>query len=402
LLNRLLCGTDKRHTSLYTTLEEMTAIQRVTNATIANIRDELIRANHKSAGSFDREDKIALRRMMSRYWDNSSPFALDLVGAVIRQGTFISKMHSIGWVRSPTAPSTMTRLLTKYLRFIDLMAAHPFQTLVPTLDIDLAWHTHQLSPPAYYAYTVLKTKRFISHDDKIEQTKLSNAFEKTSKIYQKEYNELYSECICWYCSAIRVSHPPRPKRRFNFNFRSKSQSPTKIETQFSLLNESSTPPAVDTTSHISAHSSINSQTTTGALIEANTFARLEDNYLEACEYAAAKRKKKGYSVIPIASNWWDDTHSYPAAFGCEFRVPDYAPYMPDPSVTPGLYAENPRCAAPDPGLGGSCAPVGMDGMVEGNGGLDDPLIVGKRVSRIARSRDMVAAHRYAPSCSGCY
>ncbi|RAL00575.1 uncharacterized protein BO80DRAFT_425395 [Aspergillus ibericus CBS 121593] len=26
--------------------------------------------------------------MLSRYWDNASPFALDLVGAVIRQGTF--------------------------------------------------------------------------------------------------------------------------------------------------------------------------------------------------------------------------------------------------------------------------------------------------------------------------
>jgi Glycine-rich domain-containing protein-like len=381
----------------------MTAVQRVTNATIADIRDEFIRANHKSASVFFREAKIAFRRMMSRYWDNSSPFALDLVGAVIRQGTFISKMHSIDWVRSPTAPSTMTRLLTKYLRFIDLMAAHPLETLVPTLDIDLAWHTHQLSPPAYYAYTVLKTKRFINHDDKIEQTTLNNAFETTSQIYQKEYNELYSECVCWYCSAIRVSHPLRPKRRFNFNFRSNSQSPTKIETQVSLLSQSSPPPAVHTAVHISAHSSISSQTTTGALIEANTFARLEDNYLEAWEYAAAKGKKKGSPAIPRASRMGDDIHSYPAAFGCEVRVPNHAPYMPDPSVTPGLYAENPRCAAPDLGVGGDCAPVGMYGMVEGNGKgrLSYPLIAGRGVSCIARPPAMVAAYHSDPNCSGC-
>lgn len=33
--------------------------------------------------------------MMSRYWDNSSPFALDLVGAVVRQGTFFQKMDKL-------------------------------------------------------------------------------------------------------------------------------------------------------------------------------------------------------------------------------------------------------------------------------------------------------------------
>lgn len=33
-----------------------------------------------------REERFAVRKMMSRYWSNSSMFALDLVGAVIRQG----------------------------------------------------------------------------------------------------------------------------------------------------------------------------------------------------------------------------------------------------------------------------------------------------------------------------
>jgi hypothetical protein len=33
--------------------------------------------------------RISIRRMMSRYWGNSSQFALDLVGAVIRQGEFM-------------------------------------------------------------------------------------------------------------------------------------------------------------------------------------------------------------------------------------------------------------------------------------------------------------------------
>ncbi len=56
-----------------------------------------------------------------RYWDNSSPFALDLVGAVIRQGSFIEKMHNIDWLHSPALPSTMKRLLVKYQRFVTIM-----------------------------------------------------------------------------------------------------------------------------------------------------------------------------------------------------------------------------------------------------------------------------------------
>jgi len=35
--------------------------------------------------------RICVRKMMSRYWDNFSPFALDLSGAVMRQGIFVEK-----------------------------------------------------------------------------------------------------------------------------------------------------------------------------------------------------------------------------------------------------------------------------------------------------------------------
>lgn len=111
----------------------------------------------------------------------------------------------------------MMRLITKYQRFIDIIAQNPGHVAVPTLDVDLAWHTHQLSPRSYYDYTVEKTTknndsvtgkdgRFIDHDDKINETKLTSSFEWTSKIYQETYHEVYSECTCWYCESIRVSH----------------------------------------------------------------------------------------------------------------------------------------------------------------------------------------------------
>ena len=85
-------------------------------------------------------ERVAIRRMMSRYWNNSSVFALDLVGAVIRQGSFIEKMHALDWLHSPTLKSTMTRLLTKYSRYFEILKTYPRHVAVPTLDVDLAWY----------------------------------------------------------------------------------------------------------------------------------------------------------------------------------------------------------------------------------------------------------------------
>lgn len=65
--------------------------------------------------------------------------ALDLIRAVIRQGTFIEKMHSIDWIHSPALASTQQRLMNKYDRYFAILARHPNQLVVPTLDIDLAW-----------------------------------------------------------------------------------------------------------------------------------------------------------------------------------------------------------------------------------------------------------------------
>src|ERR1700722_14909158 len=36
-----------------------------------------------------------------------------------------------------------------FYRFLDLMSTSPASFFVPTLDIDLAWHTHQLSSTQY-------------------------------------------------------------------------------------------------------------------------------------------------------------------------------------------------------------------------------------------------------------
>lgn len=156
--------------------------------------------------------RVAVRRMMSYYNDNPSIFALDLASAVMRQSNFIQKMQLIDWLHSPALSSTAVRVILKYQRFYEIMK--PGQMAVPTLDIDLAWHTHQLMPTEYWKYTIAKKDRFVDHDDKVSEHKLSDAFAKTSATYQAMFNEPYSECTCWYCEAIHASIAKYPDRKW--------------------------------------------------------------------------------------------------------------------------------------------------------------------------------------------
>jgi hypothetical protein len=59
------------------------------NAKFGNLLTAKVNGKPVQAKLVKKPDRIAVRRMMSRYWGNSSPFALDLVGAVVRQGQFM-------------------------------------------------------------------------------------------------------------------------------------------------------------------------------------------------------------------------------------------------------------------------------------------------------------------------
>ncbi|KAF2226108.1 hypothetical protein BDZ85DRAFT_294466 [Elsinoe ampelina] len=147
--------------------------------------------------------KLFIRRTMSSYWSNSSPFSIDLVSAVVRQSTFITKMHDLSWLTAPHLLQITSRALLRYTRFFTLLSGTTTSLCVPTLDIDLAWHTHQLRPRRYLSHSLLATGRFVDHDDKIPELSLSNAFILTSAAYQSRYKEPYAECLCWHCACTR-------------------------------------------------------------------------------------------------------------------------------------------------------------------------------------------------------
>lgn len=98
-----------------------------------------INASQNKPDFVAKNSRIAVRKMFSHYWNNSSIFGIELVGAVLRQGTFVQKMKKLDWLHSPGVMTTAQRLIVKYHRFILLAADAPKKTVVPTLDVDLAW-----------------------------------------------------------------------------------------------------------------------------------------------------------------------------------------------------------------------------------------------------------------------
>ncbi|KAL4890841.1 hypothetical protein BDV59DRAFT_194767 [Aspergillus ambiguus] len=306
-------------------------------------------------------EKVAFRRMMSRYWDNVGPFALDLVGAVIRQGTFVQKMDDIDWLHSPTVKETMLRLIQKYVVFFSIMCTNPRRMAVPTLDVDLAWHTHQLSPFRYYAYSTYMSKMgcrfqiFIDHDDKIAEDALSDGFEWTSKMYKKITNgELYSECTCWYCEATRASDLYSRLIVSSNTSRARNAADN-------LHNRPDVSSDPNKNPHISAHNAVRPSPDIIADARRVKFLQLQSKY-EKARRRAEKRdgKKKGDDKRAA-----DDPgiYAYPFIWGYPVAVPYYAPYACDPGVHADTYPCNPACMSLDVGGHGNCAAGTCGGAV---------------------------------------
>ncbi|KAF3483895.1 uncharacterized protein GIQ15_03219 [Arthroderma uncinatum] len=279
-----------------TTFEYTPDLQKDTSGTMFKARDILGQAI-QNGGRTRPNERIAVRRMMSRYWENSSPFALDLVGAVVRQGVFIDKMDKIDWLHSPALESTMARLIDKYVIFFRIIAQNKGKLVVPTLDVDLAWHTHQLKPQRYYAYSMQLTQTFVNHDDKVVETQLTDGFEWTSKQYQKiTGGGIYSECTCWYCEAVREPH-------VHALFSTSAPTARKNAAQLRIRDDISPDP--DKNPHISAHNSVREPETPASRAKANLkFLELRNRHYKMLKRAGKRGDNNNKNQEGIPMYYW--------------------------------------------------------------------------------------------------
>ncbi|KAL4963651.1 uncharacterized protein BDV14DRAFT_201617 [Aspergillus stella-maris] len=125
-----------------------------------------------------------------------------LVSNVERQCIFIDKMHAHRWIRSPAVHGTLTRAVKRYNNFLHLFRLYPSTFFVPTLDVDLVWHTHQLSASIYRSFVVDRVGKFINHEDKIGRGTLDTGFSSAETLYRLRFGEQYRVCLCWGCEGI--------------------------------------------------------------------------------------------------------------------------------------------------------------------------------------------------------
>lgn len=331
-------------------VQDMLGVRSLIEFTISSL-SVMAKANGGNGTRLSVEQKTSMRKMMAHYWENSSIFGLDLVGAVMRQGTFVQKMHDIDWIHSPTISATIAKLIRKYTVFFDIMVKHK-KTTVPTLDVDLAWHTHQLSPSRYFKYSRAQSRKygieiFINHDDKVDEGKLSEAFQWTCKVYASATNgEVYSECICWYCEAVREA---TTNSKFPF-IKSSSSSRNARSVAERLRGNSKIPSSTEETPHISAHTAVSVQDASG---KSRTMAKTCEMQLRAAWEKVHRRAHKSGNA---ASNEHSDAYTRQLkVWGQPYALSFYAPYMCDPGINKCLYASNPSCRSAGLASYGNCA-----------------------------------------------
>ncbi|KAI8802895.1 hypothetical protein BJ742DRAFT_857958 [Cladochytrium replicatum] len=117
--------------------------------------------------------------------------SLDLIAAVVRQRGFTAKMVSgiVDW----SSEDTFSRATLRYHKFLMLMAKHKKEMLVPTLDLDLAWHTHQLFPGRYQTYGLQNVGMIVNHDDSVDDSSLTSGYDNTSAHWKSDFGEDYAQ-----------------------------------------------------------------------------------------------------------------------------------------------------------------------------------------------------------------
>lgn len=122
--------------------------------------------------------------------------SIDLVAAALRQREFARKITSAENAEIDTPPA-LSRAISRYHKFVLLMNRKNSKkvmkvALVPTLDIDLCWHTHQLSGASYREWCIEHLGVAINHDDTVGKESLDDGLKETTKAWYEAYREPYA------------------------------------------------------------------------------------------------------------------------------------------------------------------------------------------------------------------
>ncbi|XP_024524999.1 glycine-rich domain-containing protein 1-like, partial [Selaginella moellendorffii] len=146
-----------------------------------------------------------------RYTERATNISYDLAEAALRQKSFyyqVSEPHYLD-------ESFLLAAAARYKAFLHLIRTSGTSTFfVPTYDIDLIWHTHQLHTVSYHNDLTQVLGRIFEHDDTDSNRgsggKLDNGFTKTRFMWEDTYGLPYEKAGCMYRGEPPVSIPGTP------------------------------------------------------------------------------------------------------------------------------------------------------------------------------------------------
>ncbi|KAH7092848.1 hypothetical protein BKA62DRAFT_65279 [Auriculariales sp. MPI-PUGE-AT-0066] len=130
--------------------------------------------------------------------ETSLPFSIDLAAAVQRQGGFIERVVRFGWTADgffdAIEPANgLVSAIARYHAFLDLVRTVPG---IPTMDVDLVWHTHQLMGETYRRDTARLVGRVLNHNDDVERMGgrevMKQRFDTTTAAWKARFGIAYS------------------------------------------------------------------------------------------------------------------------------------------------------------------------------------------------------------------
>ncbi|CAG8524786.1 2075_t:CDS:2 [Diversispora eburnea] len=170
-------------------IKYLTVSKSLTWEHIINELDNHVNQLKKITVEMKKKIKIIVQRTVFAYNGIPFPFSIDLIGAVFRQREFTEKMVNNKMINRTEVQANAT---IRYLKFLFLMKEKQKTILVPTLDIDLCWHTHQIHASLYREFTKKHIGRIINHDDTLTEGALSDGFAATARAWYKKYREPYT------------------------------------------------------------------------------------------------------------------------------------------------------------------------------------------------------------------
>ena len=128
---------------------------------------------------------------------------LVMTDAIKRQINFVRKMVELDLGKT-TVNQYIETAIDRYQQFLNL-AWSPDKPkgvrMVPTLSIDLIWHSHQLDPTGYktFCFNNSLNHKMMDHDDNVEESDLKKDTVQMMAFWKKKYGEDVPEDQVAYC-----------------------------------------------------------------------------------------------------------------------------------------------------------------------------------------------------------